>query len=58
MIGLARRSRPGLAIAVGGAALRRLGEAGAGLPGHDWTAADAGEVRRRLPAWLASPPPG
>ncbi len=54
LISLARRARSGLAIAVGGAALCKLGEGMPARLGADCTAADAREIRQALPAWCRS----
>jgi methanogenic corrinoid protein MtbC1 len=53
LIALARQSQPGLAVAVGGAALRDRGDKIRTFLGADFTAPDARAVRRVLPDWLA-----
>ena len=52
LVALARQSRPGLTVAVGGAALRDQAEETLAYVGADWTAPDVREVRRVLPDWL------
>lgn len=52
LISRTRRSRPGLRVAVGGAALRHRGEELRSRLGADWTAPDVRAVRRMLPSWL------
>jgi len=54
LIALARRSRPSLAIAIGGRALRDLGPGAAERLGADWTADNAREVRRSVSLWSQS----
>lgn len=63
LVALARQPRPGLAVAVGGAALRDRGDKIRDFLGADFSAPDAREVQRLLPDWLqrigrSSPPPG